>query len=208
MVFNFISSQEQLQSTLLNLVANDAVCMPLLNKKDLASLICAADLLPYRTSKLAVGSGLNIVKQNFQICMSPPKSAIFWVLGRELEQLLYGAFGQLKPPLLLEKFGINDIVVQRYAAGSSGISAHRDHLKYRGLISLILLSGTGRFYICKDRLQSKKTEVLWTPGSVVFMRAPGLENCDERPFHFLTDIRTKRYSIGLRYNSQLAPHFV
>ena len=68
MMFNFISSQEQLQSALLNLVKENAVCMPLLPKKDLADFIAAAGMLSYRTSQSAVGSGSNVVKQNFQIC--------------------------------------------------------------------------------------------------------------------------------------------
>ncbi len=208
MVFNFISTQEQLQSALLNLVKEDVVCMPLLQKENLVDLLTASKMLSYRTSRSEVGSGSNIVKQNFEICMSPPKLTIFWDLGCELERLLHGAFGELTPPLLLEKFQINDIVVQRYTAGSLGISAHRDHLKYRGLVCLILLSGTGRFYTCKDRLKSKRTEVLWAPGSVLFMRAPGFANRDERPFHYLADVSTERYSIGLRYDSQLANNFV
>ena len=137
-----------------------------------------------------------------------PLASIFWNFCRELEQLLFGAFEKLAPSLWLEKFQINDIVVQRYATGSSGISAHRYHLKYRGLVCLILLSGTGQFFICKDRLQSKKREILWTPGSILFMRAPGLANHDERPFHYLVDIRTERSSIGLRDNSQLEKEFV
>ena len=208
MVFKFISTQEQLQNALINLVTEDAVCLPLLPRQDLADLIAAAEMLSYRTSQSEVGSGSNIVKQNFEICMFPPKLSIFWDLGRELEQLLHEVLGKLALPLLLERFQINDIVVQRYAAGSSGISANRDHLKYRGLVCLILLSGTGQFFICKDRLQSKKSEILWTPGSILFMRAPGLANHDERPFHYLVDIRTERYSIGLRYNSQLEKEFV
>ena len=38
------------------------------------------------------------------------------------------------------------------------------------------------------------------PGAVVFMRAPGFESfkAKDRPFHYVADIDTKRYSFAVR----------
>ena len=94
-------------------------------------------------------------------------------------------------------------MVQRYASGSKGISPHRDHIRYRGLIALLVLSGHGRYFICADREGSAAREIPAPPGYLILMRAPDFANRKDRPFHYLTDITSERYSFGIRYDSTI-----
>ena len=100
---------------------------------------------------------------------------------------------------------LNDIAVQRYAAGSAGISPHRDHLRYRRLVVLLSLSGRARLFVCDDREGRGAEEVSIAPGRLLLMRAPGFAGSDARPFHFLSDVTAARYGLGLRHDRTKEP---
>jgi hypothetical protein len=38
---------------------------------------------------------------------------------------------------------VNDYIVQRYPAGCAGMSPHRDHIRYTGLVAIVMLGGRG-----------------------------------------------------------------
>lgn len=69
-----------------------------------------------------------------------------------------------------------------------------------------MLEGEGKFYVCRDRAGNDPIEIYASVGNVLLMRASGfkgINNClahkDEiRPFHFVTDIPTQRYTFALR----------
>jgi hypothetical protein len=198
----FACDQRQVSDALLRLVSEDAVCLPLLAAGDLPPLITAAQALNYRTGRREIGSGETAVRQDFDICMAPSRPNILWDLAGALEELLAAALAASRPPLLAGRFTLNDLVVQRYPAGSFGITAHRDHVRYTGLVALIQLSGDGRFYVSDTREGTGARRMDWRTGDLLLMRAPGFAGRKDRPFHYLSDITRERYSLGLRHDTQ------
>ena len=198
----FVSGTDQLRYALMSLVAEDATSLPLLAPRQLAQLLAVTQILPYRVGRREVGSGASVVRQDFDICMAPPKPNALWNLAAELEEHLALALKGLRPPVLAGRLGFNDLVVQRYHPGSFGITTHRDHMRYTGLVALIQLSGDGRFFVSDTRSGSGAREISWRPGELLLMRAPGFAGRKDRPFHYLSDIKIERHSIGLRHDTQ------
>ncbi|MBT3170108.1 MAG: hypothetical protein HOM52_16585 [Rhodospirillaceae bacterium] len=199
----FLSDSRQAGEVLSRLAAEDVACLPLLPEPELAPLLDAARGLSYRTARGEVGAGARAVRQDFDICMAPPRPGPLWGLVARVEKFLGKAFAENRPALLDGPLILNDLVVQHYQAGSSGITAHRDHVRYTGLVALILLSGEGgRFFACTERSGEGAREIIWRPGNLLLMRAPGFAGRNDRPFHYLSDVTTERYSIGLRHDTQ------
>ncbi len=198
----FVSDARQAGETLARLAVEDAASLPLLAADELPGLLAAAAVLPFRTGRREVGSGAALVRQDFDICMAPPKPGALWDLAARLEEYLAHALGAVQPPPLAGPISLNDLVVQRYPPGSFGITAHRDHVRYTGLVALILLSGEGRFFVSETRSGNGAREIPWRPGELLLMRAPGFAGRDDRPFHYLSDITSERYSLGLRHDTQ------
>ena len=89
-------------------------------------------------------------------------------------------------------------MLQRYRAGALGITPHRDGSRYINLAALFTLSGEARFCLCDDRGGGGARQLDAAPGTVILLRAPGFRGAAGRPFHFVSDIRARRYSFGLR----------
>ena len=188
---------------LARLAAEDAACLPLLPKSEITSLLAAVRALNFRTARGEIGAGARAVRQDFDICMSPPRPSLLWDLTARVEEFLGQALAGQRPELLDGPLNLNDLVVQHYQAGSFGITAHRDHIRYTGLVALILLSGEGgRFFACAERSGAGAREIPWRPGDLLLMRATGFASRTDRPFHYLSDVMTERYSIGLRHDTQ------
>ena len=202
MTNNFVSDARQAGETLARLAELDAASLPLLATDELPGLLSAAAALPFRTGRREIGSGAALVRQDFDICMAPPKPGALWNLAARLEAYLADALSAVQPPPLTGSFRLNDLVVQRYPPGSFGITAHHDHVRYTGLVALILLSGDGRFFVSETRSGKGAREIPWRAGELLLMRAPGFAERDDRPFHYLSDITSERYSLGLRHDTQ------
>lgn len=177
-----------------------AVSLPWFDAARLASLRRSAARLPFRTARQQVGDKERVVFQDFEITLAVPKLSRLRALAEELTADLAAALSELHAPPITPP-PLNEIAVQRYAVGSRGISAHRDHLRYRDLIVLLTLSGSARLFLCDDRSGGGAEEVSIAPGRLVLMRAPGYAGSDERPFHRLGDVSARRYGIGLRHDS-------
>ena len=92
----------------------------------------------------------------------------------------------------------NSTVLQKYEPGTLGITAHRDSLRAINLVCIFNIAGQGQFYLCADRSGRDSQAIETTPGNVIFMRAPGFLGLQERPFHYVTNIQSTRYSFSLR----------
>jgi len=176
--------------------------VPLLDAAACAILAedCAA--LPFRQARPLVGETGREVAQDFEICAAVPPDNPLWAFTADLEALLRAALAPIEPPLLARPLRLNDLVVQRYAAGSSGITPHRDHVRYEGLVAVVTLAGAARFYTCADRAGTAPRERPMPPGSLVLMRAPGFAGRTDRPFHALSDVTEARLSLGLRHDTR------
>ena len=73
MTNNFVSDARQAGETLARLAELDAASLPLLATDELPGLLSAAAALPFRTGRREIGSGAALVRQDFDICMAPPK---------------------------------------------------------------------------------------------------------------------------------------
>ncbi len=180
----------------------DAITVPLLDEAARMYLLEEIARLPFRRARQWIGEGERRVEQDFDLTTEFPLASRVARLAASLSSLLHAACRRLDPCPLAPDFLLNDLIAQRYPAGSRGISAHRDHVRYKGLVAIINLAGQARFFVCNDRRASKAREIPIPAGSLNLMRAPGFAGRLDRPFHFLKDVSCERVSVGLRYDTR------
>lgn len=194
------SSDADLAGRLEQLKDLSSVSLPMLDGRTLTALAAAADDLPFRPAKSEVGKPERRVYQEFGYCDAVPAEHPLSRLGSWMETRVRRALARMPEAPVPTAFTINDIVCQAYRPGDLGISPHRDHVSYTGLIILVVLSGRGRYYVCTDRAGTDRTEIPAGPGWAILMPGPGFAGRSDRPFHMVGDIRAQRYSVGLRYD--------
>jgi hypothetical protein len=175
-----------------------AASLPLLDDTFRRLLVAEAEQYSYRLEEEIVGSGENQVHQQLGSCEVFPAGSLFRLLSDSFQGWLDSRLDALpsypfSTPLCFDSFSL-----QRYPAGSIGITPHRDGWRYINLICIFVISGKGRFYVCADRAGSAAVEIAALPGSVILMRAPGFLGANLRPFHYVTGITGERYSFGMR----------
>jgi len=101
----------------------------------------------------------------------------------------------------------NETSIQRYQAGSLGISPHLDHKRYRYLVAIFTLEGAAPLALCTDRQGSVQHEWEAVPGSLVLLRGPGLGGTEDgRPLHTVSGpAEGRRTSLTFRLDSRPAP---
>ena len=198
----FLIGPAELAGALARLAREDAVSLPLLSADDCAILTAIAEELPYRQATPVIGEGARRVQQDFELSMDFAPDHPFHRFAAALEGLTAAALATLDPPPLGPAPPFNDLIVQRYAAGSAGITPHRDHIRYRGLVAIVTLAGRARFCVCAERSGRDAREVPIPPGSLLLMRAPGFAGRDNRPFHLLDQVVEERICLGLRHDVQ------
>ncbi len=129
------------------------------------------------------------------------RGGAFRGLAKALDLLVNGALALVHPPPIDPPLRFNDLILQRYELGSRGITPHRDHVRYVGLVAIVVLSGSARFFVCADRTAHDAHEVPAPPGHLLLMRAPGFHGRRDRPFHFLTDVKARRYAFAVRHDA-------
>lgn len=197
---HLVASPAAVARSLARLAEEDAASLDLLSAQGCADLTAAGAALSYRTARPVIGEGERRVYQDFEICMPVPDGSPFHACRDAVERLLARALDAMPAPPLAAPPPLNDLVVQRYPAGSRGITAHRDHLCYRDLVAIVTLAGQARFFVSADRSGENARELPIPPGSLLLMRAPGFAGRDDRPFHFLTDVTEERVCLGLRHD--------
>jgi len=182
----------------------EAAVVPLLTPAECRTFVGAAADLAFRSAKPVIGEGERAVYQDFDICLSIPQTHRLWQLTRAVERLIAAALGTMAEPPL-EALPLNDLVLQRYPPGARGITPHRDHVRYVGLVVIVQMSGDGRFGLCADRSGAGARVLDAGPGDAILMRAPGFGSSKNRPFHFLDGITVERYSLGIRSDKTAEP---
>lgn len=195
------ASPADMAQTLEAVRRHDAAAIPVLGERGRQKLRDAARDLPFRPARPVVGSDAAAVRQNFEICGTPPWDEPFGDCARQLSDLINRGMAAMAaapcPPV-----AFNEAVVQRYPPSPCGISPHRDHTRYINLIGVLVIDGDGDFAICSDRSGTDMHHIPAGPGDVLLMRAPGFDGKMHRPFHTLGTVHTNRLIVGYRQDTK------
>jgi hypothetical protein len=190
-------------SILKDLSSLGATSIRLLDEDFRVALLKEARDYTYEPEDEIVGSGGRVVRQQLSSFEDIPKDSDYILLKNSFQDLLEERLARLGTYPFEMALGFNSMVLQRYEEGAIGITPHRDGLSYINLVCVFVIGGQGSFYVCSDRSGNDSIEIDASPGNVIFMRAPGfLGSEDNRPFHYVTDIREPRYTFGLRQKRQ------
>ena len=198
---HFLPSVETFAAAIDRLASEDALSLPFMDEALTAYLLAESEKMSYLPATPTLGGAERRVYQDFELTMTFQPDDPFSRFARALDRLSDAALALLDPnpcPGMTH----NDLILQRYQPGSGGITPHRDHIRYCGLVSLFLLTGHGDFYVCKDRDGADARSLPSPSGSLVLMRGAGFAGLKDRPFHTLRDIRSFRVSFGLRWDTR------
>lgn len=183
------------------LTAQGAVSIPFLREDFRLALLREAQGYTYSPEPEIVGRGPDAVRQQAASqCIVSPEGA-YAELRTAFQAVCSEVFQSLTPYPFATRLRLTDLRLQKYARGSLGITPHRDGARFCNLVCIFVIGGQARFAICADRFGREATEIDVSPGRLLLLRAPGFLGSDERPFHYVTDIRDERYTCGLRQRS-------
>ena len=198
----FVADAAAMADVLRRVGDEGAASLALVPVDALGPLLEEARGLRYRRARPVVGQGDAAVYQDFDLTTELPPDGALMALSRALNRLIGDALAGMRSAPLPGGFEINDHIVQRYPAGCAGMSPHRDHVRYTGLVAIVMLGGAGRFLVCDDRAGANEREIPCAPGDLLLMRAPGFQDRNDRPFHAVRDITEDRYILGLRHDAR------
>jgi hypothetical protein len=187
-----------LRRVLTALETTGATSVPLLTDSAEQALLQEAVHYQYHREADVVGSGDRVVRQEMASFEAFPAESTFLRLRDLLQDRLARQLAACQPYPFDVPLRLNRLVLQKYDAGSLGITPHRDGKRYMNLICVVVLAGRGRFFVCEDRTGRGARKVEAAPGMAIFMRGPGFHGSQDRPFHSVSEIRETRYTFGLR----------
>ncbi len=191
---------------LAELPAGSAVAIDCMSAETCAALSNLADQLHYREARPVTGSSRTPVYQDFELDYEVPREHPFWRIAEALQSVFDPLLDGFLPEARSESdanFGLNDLIVQRYPPGCAGISPHRDHIEYRVIILILLLSGDGDFRVHPERSETEGNIIDFQPGQLLMMGAPGIAPGFVRPFHSVRNVTAVRRTIGMRFDRRL-----
>jgi len=180
------------------LETSGATSVPLLTDQAQQVLLEEAERYQYQREVEVVGSGDRVVRQEMASFAAFPADSSFLQLRDLLQDRIEHELAACRPYPFDVPLQLNSLVLQKYEAGSLGITPHRDGKRYVNLICVVVLAGQGRFWVCEDRAGNGAREVEASPGMAIFMRGPGFRGSQDRPFHYVSEIQETRYTFGLR----------
>lgn len=178
------------------------VSVRLLTESFRQELLAEAEMYQYDKQPEIVG--LHKVREQLSSVTTPlPPGSLFYKLKEQLEEMIIGKMiATGATDLFAAPLRFNEISLQRYDAGSIGITPHMDGRSVVNLICVVILEGRSRFALCEDRQGNNPYDLDTTPGNIIFMRSTGYRGSDVRPFHFVSDIPEKRIIVGIRQTTK------
>lgn len=174
------------------------VSVPLLMDAFRQELLAEAETYDYVRQPEVVGPH-NVHEELSSVQTPFPYGSLLYKLKEGLEEMIVkNLISSRETELFRTPLRFNEISLQQYEAGSIGITPHMDGRSVVNLICIVILTGDSKFALCEDREGSRPRYLDTTPGNVIFMRAPGYRGSDHRPFHFVTDITSRRIVVGIR----------
>lgn len=198
-VIRFVEPGFDVVEILDRLEREDAVAVPALTPDYRAWLLQEAHAAPFREARAVVGRGERLVRQRMGVHNGFGFDSRFHDLTRHYQAAWDAWLASVADYPFDSRLIFNDMMLQVYETGETGITPHMDRTSYRNLICLFVLEGRGRFGVCDDRSGRGARIIAHEPGDVVLTRAPGFRGSDHRPFHFLDRITERRYVFGLRH---------
>ena len=195
----FIEPAVGIHELLDRLEREDAIAVPALTAEYRAWLLEEARAARFREARPVVGRGDRLVRQRMAVHDGFGPDSRFRDLTRHYQAIWDEWLASMTSSPFESRLVFNDLMLQVYEPGETGITPHMDRTSYRNLICLFVLEGRGRFGICEDRSGRGARIITHKPGDVVLTRAPGFRDSDHRPFHFLDRITERRYVFGLRH---------
>jgi hypothetical protein len=163
------------------------------------SLLEEAHHYSYEPEEEVVGSGERLVKQQVLSFKDFPDESDYILLKDSFEELFNRHLEGVEPYPFETPLNFNSMVLQKYEKESIGITPHKDGKNYINVVCIFIIGGKGRFFICSDRAGNDSREIDGSEGNLILMRAPGFYGSEnDRPFHYVMDIKEGRYSFGVR----------
>lgn len=175
-----------------------ATSVPFLNDNHRRLLLKEATGYTYIREQEIVGSGDRTVRQQVGSFEDFADSSEFIRVKSSFENLVSEGLATLPRYPFATPFRLDSMILNKYEAGSLGITPHRDLARYINLIGIIVIGGSGRFQVCPDRSGKDATEIRAPPGHAILMRASGFPGAIDRPFHCVSNIGESRYTLVLR----------
>ena len=144
------------------------------------------------------GKGENTVVKAFSSFESFSPNSLYLKLVAAFQTLIANKLADLPVYPFSSQLDFNSAVLQCYQPGKLGVSPHRDWQSAINLVCIFNIDGIGDFYLCSDRQGTNAVEIATKPGNVIFLRTPGFLSSKSRPFHYVANIRSMRYSFSLR----------
>ncbi len=175
-----------------------AVSIPLLRDKLRLALLEETKYFSFIPEDGVVGEGENKVVKAFSSfeCFSP--NSLYLKLVAAFQTLIDRQLAGLPVYPFSSQLYFNSRVLQCYQPGNLGVSPHRDWRSAINLVCIFNIGGMGDFYLCSNRQGTNPVQITTQPGNIIFLRAPGFLASDNRPFHYVANIRSIRYSFSLR----------
>ncbi len=176
------------------------ISLPYFSNEEILSLIDCCRGFTFREASPLTKTGIT---QDFSVCFPAPKIGVLKKCVNHFNLIFSNPKFECFFSSMVE---FNDIAVQKYEKGSSGIGIHRDSQRYRDLILIICLSGQSQFFIANNREGSSAQIIDDTPGKLIMMAGPGFKNLGKpknRLLHGVKNIKKARLSLGLRCDTTL-----
>ncbi|WP_420546701.1 hypothetical protein [Curvivirga sp.] len=195
------STHEGMLNALRDVEEKGAGALTVLDEEGFALLLEEARKLSFRTCLNTVGAGEKAVTQDFKISLNFPDETRLDEFAAAFERQLNEAFAELSECPVRLPYHFNDRAMLIYEAGSTGISPHKDHKCFEGVVAILTLTGSADFYICDDRDKRNSILLPARSGVMIMMRGANYLGMD-RPFHYVENITEERYGFGLRFNAK------
>lgn len=174
--------------------ANGAASVPILPDSYRKALLEEADMYEFQKQDEIVGPAK--VREQLSSVHDILSGSLFERLRDDFQGII--RLPRRGPSPFQTPLDLNEIVLQKYEAGSIGITPHKDFANNINLICVFILAGRARFALCDDRAGNNARDFDTTPGNVILMRAPGFMSSDFRPFHFVSDVTELRTICAIR----------
>ncbi len=172
------------------LTEEKALTVPILRPEIRSLLLLEAESYDYQEQ--APEYGPYRTKQTVSSVIKFRKNSMLHTLRDELQDWLQECAASFGRDPFERPFMLNQIRLQRYPHATDGIAPHRDSLRFRNVICIVVLTGHARFCICDDRDRTNQRELPVQAGHVILLRAPGFRSSEFRPFHCVENIQGER----------------